>query len=72
MWCTARQQQNVTGAHGEALAIRKLHSARALQDDVIGRFAQDFLLVIPSPIALKLTTQIQAASNVSQADELID
>ncbi|BFT63523.1 hypothetical protein PMm318_A42820 [Pseudomonas moorei] len=72
MWCAPRQQQNVTGAHGEALTIRKLNSARSLQHNVIGRFSQSFLFVISSPIPLKLTTQIQTAPNVGQADEFVD
>jgi hypothetical protein len=54
VWCAPGQQQNVTGAHGEALTIRKLHSARSLQHNVIGRFPQGFLFVISSPISTGL------------------
>ncbi|MNG08712.1 hypothetical protein D3C84_920890 [compost metagenome] len=69
---TARQQQDVTGAHGQALPIGKLDAAFAGQHDVIGRYAQGLLPVIQGPIALELTAQVQAAAHVGQADEFID
>jgi hypothetical protein len=66
------QEQYVSGSHWQALPLRKLHPAFTFQHNVIGRLSQDLLLMITSPVTLKLTSQIKTPSNVSQAYEFID